>query len=439
MRSSIAIISEHASPLADIGASADSGGQNVYVAQLSAHLARLGYRVDIFTRRDDAQAPETIQWRDAVRVIHIDAGPPRPVPKEELLPYMDDFTRNMSSWISVGNYGLIHANFWMSGLVAMRLKRATGIPLVITFHGIGAVRRRHQGAQDRFPPERELIEREIAQAADAVIAECPQDRRDLIADLGAPLDRIAMVPCGYAPDEFRPLSRPRARHALKLPANEFIALQLGRMVPRKGVDTALSAFAHFLRTERAAAQLIVVGGDLDPAHPECAEMDRLREVARREGVASRVSFLGSRPRDRLRFYYWAADVFLTLPWYEPFGITPLEAMACGTPVIGSNVGGIKYTVIDGETGWLVPPKDPIAAGRRLAQLERRPDILARFAREGRERARGFTWARTATTMSQLYEMVLSGKTRDYGPMEEFAPPRESAARTGTPAGPGIAA
>src|SRR5690554_1982086 len=234
----IAMISDHASPLAALG-SADAGGQNVYVAHLSRCLADRGVEVDVFTRRDAAEQPEVVTWYPNSGVIHVPAGPPEQVPKEELLPYMDEFTRYVRRACRRRRYGLLHANFWMSGLTAADVKRALDIPFVITFHALGRIRRIHQGSADRFPDSRFQHEERIARRADRIIAECPQDRADLMNHYAADPDRISIVPCGFDPDELAPMPKHLARAKLGLPQDAFLVLQLGRLVPRKGIATAI--------------------------------------------------------------------------------------------------------------------------------------------------------------------------------------------------------
>lgn len=404
----IALISEHASPLAAAGG-VDSGGQNIYVAHVARGLSRLGYDVDVFTRRDDASLPAVVDWEDGVRVVHVPAGPARFVPKEDLLPYMDEFARFMVEFCRrTGDYDLIHANFFMSGLVAMRVRHACGIPFVMTFHALGLVRRQHQKEADRFPTARIDIERRIAQTADRIIAECPQDEQDLVQLYGADARRITIIPCGFDADEFEPVSKEVARAALGLPADERIVLQLGRLVPRKGVDNVVHAMGHLARTHRIDARLLVVGGDSDRPDPVATpELGRLQDIARAENVTDRVTFIGQRGREVLKLYYSAADVFVTTPWYEPFGITPLEAMACGTPVIGANVGGIKYSVVHGQTGYLVPPNDPAALAARLADLYRQPEHARRMGMQALRRAREhFTWESVVARIAALCEAVV---------------------------------
>jgi len=409
MSKRIALISEHASPLATLGG-VDNGGQNVYVAQVAKNLAALGYAVDVFTRRDDPELKEIHEWENGVRIIHVPAGPDQYVHKEGLLPYMKAFTRYMIEFIQrEGRYDLIHANFWMSGLVATAIKHELGIPFVITLHALGRVRRVYQGNSDTFPDTRFEIEDRTIAAADRIIAECPQDKEDLTHLYQADPERVTIVPAGFDPQELQPIDKLAARKQLGLSAKDHIILQLGRVVPRKGIDTVIHGLARLVRDYSIEACLLVVGGESEDPDPiTTPELSRLMQIARKEKVASRVAFIGRRQRDVLKYYYSAADVFVSTPWYEPFGITPLEAMACGTPVVGSNVGGIKYTVTDGKTGFLVPPKDPNALAARLAEMFQNPVMLKRFSRQAIQRVQKyFSWERVARLLSNVYEAVIT--------------------------------
>jgi glycosyltransferase involved in cell wall biosynthesis len=402
------MISEHASPLAGLG-STDSGGQNVYVAQLTRLLAQNGYEVDVFTRRDDPSLPDVVPWQAGARIIHVPAGPAKPVPKEQLLPYMSDFADHVEARCARRPYDLLHAHFWMSGLVAAEIKAALGIPFVVTFHALGRIRRIHQGANDRFPDCRFEIEERVVRDADLVIAECPQDHEDLVDHYAGDPERITIVPCGFDPGELWPIERREARMRLGLDRDDFIVLQLGRIVPRKGIGTVVEGFARF-RREAGRAQLLIVGGATRAPDPALTpEIGRLDGLARMHGVVEHVRFVGRRDRDELRYFYSAADVFVTLPWYEPFGITPLEAMACAIPVVGSRVGGVKHTVQDGVTGCLIPAADPDALAACLKRLYRDRRMAEDFGRCGRTRAlRWFTWPRVARQIESAYDEVLAG-------------------------------
>jgi hypothetical protein len=404
----IALISEHASPLAEPG-SIDSGGQNVYVAQVACQLARLGLQVDVFTRRDDAAQQEVVRWKPGVRVIHVPAGPAHYIPKEAMLGCMDEFGDFMVGFARAERkpYDLAHANFFMSGMAARQMKNALGTPYVITFHALGLVRRMHQGSADGFPAERMDIEAALMQDAARIIAECPQDRQDMERLYGAPVRRIDIVPCGYDPAELWPV-RGIARGRLGIGRDEFVALQLGRMVARKGVDNVIASVARLRERFGIRARLLIVGSDAaGNTVTESPELRRLTALCRELDIAQQVVFAGRQPRERLRYYYSAADAFITTPWYEPFGITPVEAMACGAPVIGAEVGGIKDTVVDGVTGYLVPPNDPDAVAQRLALLHNAPEHAQRMGRNGMLRAnRHYTWQSVATRVAAVYESAL---------------------------------
>jgi glycosyltransferase involved in cell wall biosynthesis len=405
----IAIISEHASPLSALGGT-DCGGQNVYVSHLALALAARGHLVDVFTRRDLADAAPIVDWAPRVRIVHVDAGPPRCVRKEQLLPHMPEFADNMLDFIARTGvrYEVAHANFWTSALAALLIKRRIHLPFVVTFHALGRVRQLHQGAADGFPRERGAIEEMLVANADAVIAECPQDAADLEKYYSAKSSRMRIVPCGVDRHRFHPVERSLARRMLRLPERGSILLQVGRMVPRKGVDVAVRSLRCLRDTHGIDAHLLLVGGETEtPDETVTPYLRCLRELAEEQGVADAVTFVGRRANDVLRYYYSAADIFITTPWYEPFGITPLEAMACGTPVIGSSVGGIKYTVVDGSTGFLVPPRNPEAVAVQAALLLRDEDLRARMSANAVERVdTRFRWRDIAASIDELYGDVL---------------------------------
>jgi D-inositol-3-phosphate glycosyltransferase len=404
----IAMISEHASPLALVGGT-DSGGQNVYVAHLAKQLANLGYEVDIFTRRDAEDNELIVHWAPNVRVINVPAGPACFIPKEFMLPYMEEFGRFVVRFAhseAIG-YDIAHANFFMSGMVAQQLKQAMGIPFVMTFHALGKVRRLSQGAADAFPDIRFALEEQLMQDADRIIAECEQDQADMEQLYGADGSRIDIVPCGFDSDEFWPVAS-SAREQLGLAQGEFIVLQLGRIVPRKGIDNVIRAMAVLRQQHHISAKLLVVGGNgPDPDPAATPELGQLMALAQTLGLSDSIIFTGQRPRPMLRYYYSAANVFVTTPWYEPFGITPVEAMACGTPVIGAAVGGIKSTVIDAQTGYLVPANDPMALAERLAWLHHHPQTAQRLGWAGMHRAyRHFTWRKVAAQIVDVYNAAI---------------------------------
>ncbi len=268
------------------------------------------------------------------------------------------------------------------------------------------VRRLAQGTADAFPPARLHIEQSLMRDADRIIAECAQDRQDMEQLYGAQASRIDIVPCGFDPQELWPVPARLARQKLSLPLSKFVVLQLGRMVPRKGIDTVIESLALLRQRHGVDAILLVVGGEGDAR--ESPELSRLRTLARQHGVANVVQFTGRKSRSELRYFYSAADVFVTTPWYEPFGITPVEAMACARPVIGAEVGGIKSTVVDGETGFLVPARNAQAVAEKLAALHANPDLARNLGDEGMRRAfQHYTWRSVAQQAAAIYETAVS--------------------------------
>lgn len=414
----IAFFSEHASPVALRG-SVDAGGQNVYVDEVSRNLARLGYAVDIFTRRDDPQLPEIIAWANNVRIINLTAGPAQYLFKDELWPLMPAFRDAFLAFMQRENvrYDLLHGNFWMSGWVATQLRQLLGIPAVQIFHATGRTKRRHQGDADTSPDVRIMVEEAVIAGVDRIIAQCPEEARELIEDYGAKPAKVVIIPSAVNTAIYHPVAKDAARRYLAehdtihLGTHELVVAYIGRMLPRKDPRNIVRALA-LLAADAALppVRLLLVGGETvapDPATtPEIGELQRL---AAELGVADRLIFTGKRQPEVLCQYYSAADVAVTTPWYEPFGLTPLEGQACGRPVIGSAVGGITFTIADGKTGLLVPPRDPVALAHALAQLLTKRDLRARLGHAARERVeRDFTWPTVANRTAALYATLLAG-------------------------------
>ena len=396
----LAMISEHASPLASLGGE-DSGGQNVYVAELARCLGEMGHQVDVFTRRDSEMLPAVVPFAEGVRVVNLSAGPARSVPKDKLFPFMITFRDAFYRFAreEAAAYDLVHANFWMSGWVACEAKRDLGLPFAQTFHALGEIKRREQGEKDTSPLERRAVEGRILDEVDLVLATCPAEVEELTTLYDADPSRLTVVPCGVDHRAFRPVDRDAAREMLGLPGIPTV-VYVGRLVARKGVDTLVEAFA--LLPRRLDARLVIVGGE-PGGSPEAA---RLATLAEERGISERVCFAGSRPQEDLRHYYGAADVAVSVPHYEPFGMTPLEAMACAKPVVGSRVGGIKASVADGETGYLVQPRDPEALAERVLRLLSDPALQLRLGRAARHRIEEhYTWEHVATLATDAFSEV----------------------------------
>ena len=396
----IGLVSEHASPLAALGGE-DAGGQNVHVASLALALARGGHRVTVYTRRDDPGLPDSVPLgsgpeADGVTVQHVPAGPATSVPKDDLFPYMPAFAGHLAEYWSQDPPDVVHAHFWMSGFAAIRAARQAGIPVVQTFHALGSVKRRYQASADTSPPQRIRVEAAIGRHASAIVATCTDEVHELSA-YGVRPGHIYVVPCGVDAELFR--ARPAPPPGQLAPGPRVVTL--GRLVPRKGVDTVIAAMASV-----PDAQLVVAGGpdtrelDADP------EVRRLRAAAAAAGVADRVTFTGRVRHEDVPGLLRSADVVVSDPWYEPFGIVPVEAMACGSAVVASAVGGHLDTIQDGITGLLVPPRDHETLAERIRLLLGSPRLRSALGSAGLSLARTrYCWDTIAAETEAVYTRV----------------------------------
>jgi glycosyltransferase involved in cell wall biosynthesis/phosphoheptose isomerase len=398
----IAMVSEHASPLAALGG-VDAGGQNVHVAELARGLARRGAHVVVHTRRDDPDLPRRVALCAGVEVDHVDAGPPEPILKDHLLVHMDAFAGELERQWRDARPDVVHSHFWMSGLASLQAARRLGIPLVHTFHALGVVKRRYQGNADTSPPQRLQIERDIVATADRILATCTDEAFELMR-LGADRSKVRVVPCGVDLERFRPDGPVEPRHL------RHRIVYAGRLVERKGIGNIISALE-----EVGDCELIVAGGPPAEELETDSEARRLRTLAEHHGVADRLELRGRMSHDALPALLRSADALVTVPWYEPFGIAPLEAMACGVPVVASAVGGLIDSVVDGVTGRHVPPRDP----QRLAGVLR--DVLAdpaERAAQGRAGVRRthelYDWDRVVHSTLDVYEELVASRERGRG-------------------------
>ena len=394
-RMRIAMISEHASPLAALGGP-DAGGQNLHVAELSAALATAGHDVRVYTRRDSRKLPDIVEYGPGVSVVHVPAGPARPVAKDGLLPYMGTFGRWLAEQWSAGVWApdVLHAHFWMSGVAALVASPARAVPVVLTYHALGVVKRRYQGAQDTSPAQRIGYERILGRQVDQVIAQCSDELAELVA-LGVPRRSIRLVPSGVDASRFTPAG-PAA-----LPPGTNRILSVGRLVERKGYADLIEAMRLL-----PDAEAVIVGG---PPVTELADdpvARHLLSLAEERGVADRVRLTGAVPREEMPQWYRSAALVACPAWYEPFGLTPLEAMACGVPVVAYAVGGFIDTVVDNVTGHLVPPRDWRALAKTLRTLLSDPVRRLEFGAAAVDRAAEcYSWARTADQLLAVYRRL----------------------------------
>ena len=410
------MVSEHASPLAVLGG-VDAGGQNVYVEALSRELARRGCQVVVYTRRESPDQPRRVPLCPGVEVEHVDAGPAVELPKDELFPHMDRFAAGLErSWRS-WHPDVVHAHFWMSGYASLRAAEPLRLPVAQTFHALGVVKRRHQGGMDTSPPERLWIERRIATAADRVLATCSDEVFELLR-LGAANERLTVIPCGVDLELFDPHGPVEERD----PGRGRL-LYVGRLVQRKGIGNVIDALPRLPDVE-----LVVAGGPDRSRLAADPEAQRLAELARRRGVGDRVELRGRVPRERLPQLIRSADAVVSVPWYEPFGIVPLEAMACGVPVIASAVGGMIDSVADRRTGVHVPPRDPDRLAEAVAALLADRAACRAYGRAGAKRARRlYDWRRVGAQVLDCYEEMLGARR---AAVRASPPPDGSAAHLG---------
>lgn len=399
----IALVSEHASPLATIGG-VDAGGQNVHVAALATSLATQGHDVTVFTRRDALSLPDRTTTAGGYAVEHVPAGPPTDIPKDELFVHIAAFTEHLRAGLEELRPDVVHAHFWMSGLAAVTAAGPLGIPVAQTFHALGSVKKRHQGDKDTSPPQRIVVEQQLAQTVDRVIATCSDEVAELTA-LGTPPRRVSVVPCGVDTTAFRPGGDAVVRGD-DSPADTVLIV--GRLVERKGIEDAIRALVDLPDT-----RLRVAGGPTREALSTDPEAIRLLQLAGALGVADRVELLGAVNRADMPMLYARADVVVCAPWYEPFGIVPLEAMACGRPVVGTAVGGLLDTIEPGVTGELVPAHRPDRLACAIRLLLEHPERRNRYAEAGRRRVLShYDWDTIARMTASIYEDLVALRTKD---------------------------
>ncbi len=394
----IAVISVHTSPLARPG-TRDSGGMNVYIRELSREMGRRAHTMDIFTRRVDPALAEVAVIDERTRVIQIEAGGPE-VDKSSLRRYLPQFRSGVLAFQQREgrSYDLVHSHYWLSGWVGQALKARWGVPHVIMFHTLGEAKNRAH-LSEHEPDYRIAGERIVAQGADRIICASQGEKETLVNLYGVPAQRVALVPCGVDTDRFQPTSRARARRRLGLPPDEPLVLFVGRIEPLKGIDILLRAAAQL----EGRFCLLVVGGDGQDAQRKA----ELKALASDLSIAERVMFLDAVPHDDLPLYYGAADVCVVPSYYESFGLVAVEAMACGLPVVASGVGGLRETVQDGQTGYLVPWRCPEPFAERLDLLLSNEPLRRSLGHEARAAVERFRWSEVAARVEDVYHELVS--------------------------------
>jgi D-inositol-3-phosphate glycosyltransferase len=406
----IAMISVHTCPLAALGGK-ETGGMNVYVRELARELARRGHRVDVFTRSQNRFIPHTDVGGlgPGARVYHIPAGPEEPYDKHRLFNYLPEFARNvqMVSEDEGVRYDVYHAHYWLSGWVARELQSYQPAPIVQMFHTLGAMKNHVAiGATDRESDRRIKVEGEIMQFADRIVAATPRDRQQMMDLYGASGENVVIIPPGVDLKLFRHMPVSGIARCAK---RELNVLFVGRIDPVKGIDTWFKAMALVVEENpalRGKLHVCLIGGDMDEDEPD-AEVKRLQALKDELGIGDIVSFLGKRAQESLPCYYASANVVVMPSRYESFGMVALEAMACGTPVVASDVGGLSFVVRDGETGFLVPEGDARAMADCLGRLLRDPELRERLGKRGEQVAREYAWPRIADQIEAMYRDIVT--------------------------------
>ena len=394
----IAVVSVHTSPLARPG-TRDTGGMNVYIRELSREMGRRAHTMDVFTRRIDSTTPEVTVIDERTRVIQIEAGP-LDADKTAIRRHLRAFRDGVRAFQRRDGrvYDLVHSHYWLSGWVGQALKSAWEVPHVIMFHTLGAAKNRYH-LSEREPRYRIDGERLVAQDVDRVICAGEGEREMLVDVYGVPAQRIVTVPCGVDTVRFRPLGRARARRELGLATDEPVVLFVGRIEPLKGIEVLIRAAAQL----EGRFRLLVVGGDDKDAERKAG----LQALAAEMGISGKVTFLDAVPHRDLPLYYNAADICVVPSYYESFGLVAIEAMACGVPVVASRVGGLKETVQDGRTGYLVPWRCPEPFAERLDLLLSNEPLRRSLGREARAAAERFRWSEVAARVEDVYHDLVS--------------------------------
>jgi len=392
-------LSLHGCPVARLGEK-DTGGMNVYVLQIARELGRMGHRVDVFTRVHDPADAQSEMLAENVRLVHIKAGA-YDESKEALYDLIPEFTGNLQEFQRNDGteYDVVHSHYWLSGRAGMVLAKQWGVPHVATFHTLARVKLRAR-AGEREPQVRVATEERIANAVDAMVVSTETERQDLARLYNVPPARVAVIPPGVDLEMFRPQDKAAARRALGI-AESRVLLYVGRLQPLKGVDILVRAMAQM---ENAGdTRLLIVGGNRtgDPM------VSTLKAEARELGVLGNITFTGPLPQAGLPAYYCAADAFVLPSHYESFGLAALEAMACGTPVVVSRVGGLTTFISQGKEGYLIPWRCPEPFAQRIEMLLSNPLLQRTMGEAALAKARSMGWNVAADRMLRFYESLMS--------------------------------
>ncbi|MEG4074101.1 glycosyltransferase family 1 protein [Microcoleus sp. Pol14C2] len=401
----IALISVHGDPAIEIGKE-EAGGQNVYVRQVGEALAKQGWQVDMFTRLSDRQQARIVQHSPNCRTIRLVAGPQEFIPRDELYGYLPIFVQEFHKFqLESGfQYPLVHTNYWLSSWVGMELKKSQPLLQVHTYHSLAAIKYKSVSTIPMIAKTRLQVEKTLLETADRVVATSPQEKehmRSLVSSKG----NIDIIPCGTDTERFGSIARSTARRHLGIAPETKVVLYVGRFDPRKGIETLVRAVS--LSAVPKADLKLIIGGGWREGESDGKERDRIGSIVEELGMSDITSFPGALSRDILPAYYAAADVCVVPSHYEPFGLVAIEAMACGTPVVASDVGGLKYTVVPQETGLLAPPKNEAAFADAIDRLLVDSVWRQQLGHTAHQHVETyFSWDGIASQLGQLYTQLL---------------------------------
>ena len=421
----IAMISVHTCPLATLGGK-ETGGMNVYVRDLSRELSRRGAAVDVFTRSQDPAVPRISTGRlgDLGRVIHIPAGPERSYNKNRVFDHLPEFVQRVQDFARRENlaYDLIHSHYWLSGWAARDLRAAWRVPIIQMFHTLGEMKNRvAQTSEERESARRIEVEGEVMRFADRLIAATLLEKSQMSWLYGADPDKICVVPPGVDRNLFRPIPRDEAKVRVGPACQPKMILFVGRIQPLKGIDTLMRAMKRVTDQYpdwRDDLCVAIIGGDPD-SELEPAEFERLKRLRADLGISDLVTFLGAKDQDTLVYYYSAAEMVVMPSHYESFGMVALEAMACGTPVIGSDVGGLSFSIENGFNGYLVPGRDPDALADKIVMLLKHPALRDQLGEQAIRWTERYDWTHIADEILDVYQAVRARFAKPRGQPERL--------------------
>jgi len=396
----IAILSVHSCPTGPLGAK-DTGGMSVYIRELAREMGRHGHTVDVYTRIHDSRDPQIVVLGQSARLIHLRAGADE-VNKLELYSYLPEFASNLEDYRKNNGlyYDLIFSHYWLSGQAGEYLRERWGVPHVAMFHTLGALKN-DIGIGEDDPELRLETERYLAQHCPHIIATTKKEREYLIERCGATREGVSVHPCGVNLELFQTVEKQKARQWLGLVGDKII-LYVGRIEPLKGIDQLLKALS--LLHDGSSLRLVIIGGDNNSQD----EVEKLQSLARDLAIEELVTFSGLVKQEELPYFYSAADVCVIPSHYESFGLVALESLACGTPVVATDVGDLKSIIRDGENGYVVRDNSPHRLAQKIAVLLNKSTYDIQSALLIRASVSRFSWSNIAEEIIREFQQLLAG-------------------------------